>query len=105
MGRIEPLAALQGLRSLSFSPKQFTTSQVAWLRARLPDSLQSGALEPVRQLSHPMTVNGKDRDTLLVGKRKPFLSSVQDAARIRKHTEQFNRMVADFRADPSLLAD
>ena len=104
-GRIEPLAALQGLQSLSFLPKQFTTAQVAWLRARLPDSLQSEALEPVRQLSHPMTVDGKDRDTLLVGKRKPLLSSVQDAARIRKHIDQFNQMVADFRADPSRLAD
>jgi hypothetical protein len=52
-GRIEPLAALQALRALSFSAKQFTTAQVAWLRARLPDSLRCEALEPMRHLSPP----------------------------------------------------
>jgi hypothetical protein len=104
-GRIEPLANLQALRSLSFSAKQFTTAQVAWLRARLPDSLQCEALEPVRHFSPPLTRNGKALDVLLVGKRKPFLNSAQDAARIHKHIDQFSRMVADFRANPSLLAD
>ncbi len=34
-GRIEPLAALQQLTSLSFASNQFTTEQVAWSRATL----------------------------------------------------------------------
>jgi hypothetical protein len=105
-GRIEPLGTLQALRSLSFSARQFTTAQVAWLRARLPDSLQCEALEPVRHLPQPVTMDdGKVIDVRLTGKRRPFLSSVDDAARIQKHVDQFNRMIADFRADPSLLAD
>lgn len=104
-GRIEPLAALQELKSLSFSSRQFTTRQVAWLRARLPDSVQSEALEPVRRLSRPLQRERKQLDVLLVGKRKPFLNSVQDAARIEKHVDAFWRLVAEFRADPSLSPD
>lgn len=104
-GRIEPLAALQSLRSLSFSSRQFTMAQVAWLRACLPDSLESEALEPLRRLSPPLARNGKSLDVLLVGKRKPFLNSAQDAARIAKHVDEFSRMVAEFRKHPSLLAD
>lgn len=104
-GRIEPLAALQGLRSLSFPSRQFSTAQVAWLRARLPDSLRSESLEPVRHPRSPLTRNGKTLDVLLAGKRKPYLNSAQDAARIRKHVDQFEQMVAEFRANPSLLPD
>lgn len=101
-GRIEPLAALHQLESLSFSSKQFTTRQVAWLRARLPESLQTEALEPLRRFSPPLQGDGKVLDVLLVGKRRPFLNSVRDEARIRKHVEEFRVLVAQFRADPSL---
>lgn len=101
-GRIEPLAALQHLTSLEFSAKQFTTEQVAWLRAHLPASLQSEALEPLRRFSHPLQGLSKPVDALLVGKRKPFLNSVDDHARIAAHIERFEAMVAQFRANPSL---
>lgn len=104
-GRVEPLGALRQLESLSFPSNQFTTRQVAWLRARLPESLQAEALEPLRRFSPPLPGEGKTLDVLLVGKRKPFLNSVQDAARIRKHIDEFRRMVAEFRADASLLPD
>lgn len=102
-GRIEPLAALQQLERLSFASNQFTTRQVAWLRSRLPDSLQSEAIAPLRRISPPLRGDTKDLDVLLVGKRKPFLNSAQDEKRIRKHVEDFDRLVAEFRADPSLL--
>jgi hypothetical protein len=39
---------------------------------------------------------------LLVGKRKPFLNSVTDEVRIRKHFDEFQQMVHDFRRDPTL---
>ncbi|MFT3970443.1 MAG: hypothetical protein QM695_09220 [Micropruina sp.] len=102
-GRVEPLAALRNLESLSFSSRQFTTEQVAWLRAHLPASLHSGALEPLRRFSPPLAGEHKDLDVLLVGKRKPFLNSVLDRARIEKHVEKFGEMVARFRDDPTLL--
>lgn len=104
-GRVEPLGGLHQLTSLAFSPKQFTTRQVAWLRARLPESLVSEALEPLRRYDKPLTFDGKQRDVLLVGKRKPFLNSVADEARIRKHVAEFDRLVAEFRADQSQLPE
>lgn len=38
-GRIEPLASLPQLEWLSFPPNLFSTTQVAWLRAQLPESV------------------------------------------------------------------
>jgi hypothetical protein len=101
-GRVEPLGALQELEALSFSRNQFTTRQVAWLRARLPEALESDSLEPVNRLSSPLEYDGKVRDVMLVGKRKPLLNSVDDAARIRKHIDDFRQMVDSFRADPRI---
>jgi hypothetical protein len=81
----------------------FTTRQVAWLRARLPDSLQSESLAPTMQFRP--TLEEDDKDVLLVGKRKPFLNSVRDAARIRKHVDGFWATVEEFRRDPALKPD
>lgn len=104
-GRVESLGALVHLDSLAFSSKQFTTRQVAWLRARLPDSLASEALEPLRRFSKPLQRGTKELDVLLVGKRKPFLNSAQDAGRIRRHVADFEGLVAQFRADPTLMPE
>lgn len=104
-GRVDPLGQLQQLQSLSFSAKQFTTRQVAWLRSRLPESLQSEALDPLRRYAQPLKYDDKERDVLLVGKGKPFLNSVTDAERIRKHVAEFNRLVDQFRANPSSTPD
>lgn len=104
-GRVEALATLQQLTSLDFSSKQFTTRQVAWLRAHLPESLTADALEPLRRFTKPISYDGKERDVLLVGKRKPFLNSNLDAARIEKHVVEFERLVLQFREDPSLLPE
>jgi hypothetical protein len=104
-GRIEPLGGLTRLQALRFPPRQFTTRQVAWLRARLPTSLESAALTPVVQFERPFKLDGKDKDVLLVGKRKPFLNSVTDEVRIRKHVNEFWQMVGDFQRDPTLKPD
>jgi hypothetical protein len=101
-GRIEPLGELTGLDALTFPTSMFTTRQVAWLRARLPASLQSESLAPVRPVELPLDDHEKAKDVLLVGKRKPFLNSVSDAARIRTHVDGFWQMVDDFRRDPTL---
>lgn len=103
--RVEPLGELQRLEVLGFPPRQFTTRQVAWLRARLPASLESASLSPLVQLERPLELGGKTRDVLLVGKRKPFLNSVTDAPRIKKHVDGFVQMVDDFRRDPGLRPD
>jgi hypothetical protein len=100
-GRVQPLAALQQLDALGFPAHQFTTEQVAWLRARLPDSLRSPALLPFRTLVKPLpSSKGPQKDVLLVGKRKPFLNSIVHASRISRHVDEFQRMVEDFRQHP-----
>jgi len=100
-GRVQPLATLQQLESLGFPGHQFTTEQVAWLRAHLPDSLRSPAIEACRTLARPLpSGKGPQKDTLLVGKRKPFLNSDAHAARIARHVAEFQRMVENFRQHP-----
>jgi hypothetical protein len=57
--RIEPLAHLTRLEALRFPPRQFTTRQVAWLRAKLPTALESASLAPVALLGQPLELDGK----------------------------------------------
>jgi hypothetical protein len=108
--RIQPLASLPQLESLAFPPNLFTTSQVAWLRARLPESLQSHVLGPlfrlgpIRNLSDN-TVTELDKNVLVVGRRKPALSSRRDSARIQRYVADFERLVQRFRDDPAAQPD
>ncbi|WP_162943589.1 hypothetical protein [Arthrobacter celericrescens] len=101
-GRVQPLGSLTNLKTLRIPYNLFTTEQLAWLRAHLPEAVESDALAAVLPLKPPLHVGGKPRDVLLIGKRKPFLNSELDAARIRKHELGFQEMVAAFRGDPSL---
>lgn len=101
-GRVQPLGSLTNLETLLIPYNLFTTEQIAWLRARLPETVKSDALNAVVPLTMPLEADSKPRDVLLVGKRKPFLNSELDAARIRKHLERFEDLVDSFRSDPSL---
>lgn len=101
--RIEPLAELQNLEELEFPGNLFSTEQVAWLKARLPDGLQSEALKPFWKIDSPLTISGKTKDTFIVGKRKPFLSSVADQNRVEKYVQEFDRRVAWFKNNPNKL--
>ena len=102
-GRIEPLGHLTGLEELDFPTNLFTTRQLAWLRAKLPDSVKSRVLAPVELLKDPAEgSHGQPQDVLLIGKHKPFLNSAADEARIKKHIDQFWHMVDTFRHDPGL---
>ena len=104
-GRIEPLASLPQLEWLSFPPNLFSTTQVAWLKAHLPDSVQSHVLGPTFRLG-PIsnltngTITELDKNVLVVGRRKPALSSRRDEKRIRRYVEEFENLVRTFRADP-----
>jgi hypothetical protein len=100
--RIEPLGALTWLEELDIPTSMFTTRQFAWLRARLPDTVTSPALAPVIDVT-PSEDNGKIKDTLLVGKRKPYLSSATDQARITRHIDDYWHMVSEFQRNPTLL--
>jgi hypothetical protein len=108
--RIQPLASLPQLESTAFPPNLFTTSQVAWLRARLPESVQSHVLGPlfrlgpIRNLSDN-TITELDKNVLVVGRRRPALSSRRDGARIQRYVEDFERLVQRFRDHPAAQPD
>jgi hypothetical protein len=100
-GRIQPLGSLISLETLRIPFNLFTTEQIAWLRARLPETVESEALNAIL-LTTPFEDDDKQRDVLLIGKRKPWLNSEQDAARIQKHVSKFEQLVSSFRSDQSL---
>ena len=109
-GRIQPLASLAQLEWLTFPPNLFTTSQVAWLKAHLSESVQSKVvgpvfhLGPIKNLSDG-SVTELDKNVLVVGKRKPALNARRDAARLQRYVEEFDRLVQRFRDDPSAQPD
>ncbi len=90
--RIEPLAALENLEALDFPSNQFSTEQIAWLKVHLPPTVQSNVLQPFWKTDRSFHISGKNKDTFIVGKRKPFLDSVLDKKRVERYVENFNRM-------------
>jgi hypothetical protein len=45
--RVQPLGALKNIEKLSIPTNLFTIEQIAWLRARLPETVESNALNPL----------------------------------------------------------
>lgn len=102
-GRIQPLATLAQLDRLEFPTNLFTTEQLAWLRARLPETVQGRVLGPVEYLDEALDFGPDDsRDVLVMGKRKSFLNAQNDAAKIRRYVDDYWRLVARFHNDPAL---
>jgi hypothetical protein len=99
--RVQPLAALVRLESFESSARLFTTEQFAWLRAHLPQSTRGWVLEPIRRIK-PLDHPDWDKDVIVIGKRKPFLNSAKDAARIQRYVDAFWRLVETYRKDPSV---
>jgi hypothetical protein len=88
--KIEPIADLKKLEQLSFPSNQFTTGQIAWLKAHLPDRVASKILQACWTIEKPINMNGKNKDTFIVGKGKPFLDSTLEKEKIKKYTRKFN---------------
>jgi hypothetical protein len=99
-GRVQPLAKLTQLTELEFPAAQFSVEQIAWLRARLPGSVEGAGLGAYQTLSQPIRRGPKVLDILVNGKRMPFLSSTADAKRVAKVREAFEALVAHFAANP-----
>jgi len=78
----------------------FSTQQVAWLKAHLPPTVESKVLHPYWQIESALEISGKNKDTFIVGKRKPFLDSVQDKKQIDKYVRQFNEMCQWYSENP-----
>lgn len=101
-GRIEPLAAIPAIEWLRFPGNFFMTEQVAWLKARLGERVACQTLAPYWTIDNPLELNGKNRDTFIVGKRKPFLSSSEDAEKIAMYVAKFESLVAEYSEHPEL---
>ena len=100
-GRVQPLAKLTQLEVLEFPSNLFTTEQLAWLRARLPESVDGASLSALRKFDRAFPLRGKNIDTLANGYGKPFLDSAVDAKRISKYVAEFELMLSNFRANPN----
>jgi hypothetical protein len=99
--RIQPVAKLKNLESLEFPANMFSTEQVAWLKAHLPPTVKSRVLHPYWQIEEALEISGKQKNTFIVGKRKPFLDSVRDKKRVEKYVEQFNAMYQWYLENPT----
>jgi hypothetical protein len=99
--RIEPIAHLKNLEKLEFPSNMFATEQVAWLKAHLPPTVQSRVLHPYWQIEGSLEISGKQKDTFIVGKRKPFLDSVRDKKRMERYVQQFNDMYHWYLENPA----
>lgn len=61
-GQVQPLGWLKNLVELRIPSNLFTTEQLAWIRAPLPETVDSDALVAIRPLMKPFHVGGKPRD-------------------------------------------
>lgn len=103
--RVDPLANLKKLRHISFPTNLFTTEQVAWLKARLPQDVQSKMLAPFWTIEKPIEMSGKKKNTFVIGKRKPFLDSEVDKARVKKYEMEFSKRVDWFASNVNSLPE
>lgn len=85
---IAPLAQFPELEWLSFEDNLFTTSQIAWLRARLSDEVDGYGFEPDVD-------NGEE--VRIPGRGKRALHRVKNAKRIAERLDEFWAQVQMFR--------
>ena len=88
---LRPLARCRALKRLELS-NQFETADYAYLSVHLPDTECT--------MFAPWVDVGKSDlgDVMVVGKRKPFLNSETDGARIKKYERAFAKLQDKFRS-------
>lgn len=93
-GGLRPIGNCRGLKSLKVS-NQFPTEDYAYLSVVLPDTHC--------ELFAPFVSRGSgrigDKDIMVVGKRKPFLNSTDDADRLAKYEAAFRDLQSKFASD------
>ncbi len=83
------------LEILDFRSNMYTTEELAWLVANLPN-VSGYALRPYIKFDR------KDptmKDVLICGKRKPFLFSTTDKEKIERYVIKFDNLVAKYRKE------
>lgn len=94
-GGLRPLKKCRSLKHLSVS-NQFKTEDYAYLLAIRPDIICEH-LAPYVCIEGSNIAPGIDR--MIVGSRKPFLSSARDGERIRRYEEKFYNIVDKIRSE------
>ena len=87
---LRPIEVLKDLKELWLS-NQFETIDYAYLSVKLPNT-KCDSFKPYIKYDKPIG----DRDTMITGKRKPFLNSLNDRTKIEKYERDFYKMVSDF---------
>jgi len=97
------LADMTNLEKIMFPIGSYSTEEVAWLKANLKGKAKESMYDAyVSSGPFDDKEKGKVLDTFIVGKRKPWLSSEVDAARIAKYVKSYNDMVHWFEEHPNL---
>lgn len=96
-GGITPLAHCTSLKKLEIS-NQFSTEEYAFLSVHLPDT-------ECAMFKAWVARRQSDLDVMIVGSRKPFLSSAIDAGRIEKYERLFAALRERFASNKALQPD
>lgn len=92
-GGLKPIAALTHLEDLEVS-NQFPAEEYAYLSVHLTDTA-CAHFAPYIKLEHP--IGGKD--AMVVGSRKPFLNLEEDADKLTRYEEKFERLRQTYSAN------
>lgn len=88
-----PISKLRGLKELVIS-NQFPTEEFAKLSVVLPDTKCDKFSAFVRL---PPLVDGSD--IMVIGKRKPFLNSKKESAKMKKYEDRFQALQEAFKKE------
>ena len=98
-GGLRPIARCKSLERLELS-NQFPTADYAYLSVHLPTT-QCEMFNAAVSLQKP--IDGKD--VMVVGSRKPFLSSRRDKEVLARYTRDFSRLQEEFASSPDTRDD
>lgn len=97
-GGLRPLAQCRSLKELELS-NTFDTEDYAYLSVALP-KVECKYFAPWVRVN--LSDGTNVRDTMVIGKRKPFLNSKIDAAKIAAYEEEFKHVQERFASEASL---
>ena len=87
---LKPLADLKNLVEL-WLPNQFETKEFAWLATRLPNT-SCKMFNAINSVKINDVNNNLVSDTMVTGRRKPFLLSTKDKSKIDKYINDFETL-------------
>lgn len=90
---LQPLADLKNLEQLWLS-NQFETKEYAWLATRLPNT-KCHMFQAVNKVNIKGANNELLWDTMVTGRRNPFLLSTKDKHKIDKYVAEFEKLKND----------